>query len=198
MATTDMVKEEGALQDNVIKPIDEYLKNKDPKLADYVKKIGLDSSKKEDLDLLEKAMGGDSAAEDTLCKKAGCTGVAEAEDDEKIDDLEIDGEQPTEDEPEAGTEEGEPAVDGEEPTGDEENPDELDYNDENVTALDIIKSMTQKILSAMGEDAEGLEDELNPEGEPEGTEDGETPELGDNTDLDELLPTGSEEDEDIK
>lgn len=165
MAIKKVVKESN-LEDNVIKPIDTYLKNKDPKLADYVKKLSLDSANKEDMDLLEKAMGGDATAEDSLCKKAGCTGVVEAGDDEKIDDLEITGEEPTEGEPEAGIEDGEPSVDGEEPTGDEENPEELDYNDENVTALDIIKAMTQKILSAMGEDAEDLEGELNPEGEP--------------------------------
>lgn len=203
MATKNVVKESN-LEDNVIKPIDAYLKNKDPKLADYVKKVGLDSANKEDLDLLEKAMGGDAAAEDSLCKKAGCTGIVEtedeaeiaarqqqaeldkpiAEDEGEITDLDVDGEEPIEGEPEAG--EGEP-------TGDEENPEELDYNDENVTALDIIKAMTQKILSAMGEDAENLEDELNPEGEPVEGE----PE-GDALDLD-AIPDNSEiPDEEVK
>lgn len=192
-----MVKEDGNLVDNVVKPIDAYLKNKDPKLQDYVKKIGLDATKTEDMGLLEKAMGGDSAAEDTLCKKAGCTGVVEAGEDEDSDagtisDLDI---EPTADTPEEGDPMGEP--DAENP---EENPEELDYNDENVTALDIIKSMTQKILSAMGEDAESLENELNPdadpdaegtpEGDPEGNPDGDLP-----TDLD-TIPDNSETSDD--
>lgn len=194
MAMKKMVKEDGNLVDNVVKPIDEYLKNKDPKLQEYVKKMGLSATNKDDMALLEKAMAGDSASEDSLCQKAGCTGVVEAGEGEDTDgdagtisDLDID---PTEDAPAEGDPMGEP--DGTE--NPEENPEELDYNDENVTALDIIKSMTQKILSAMGEDAESLENELNPEGgeNPEGEpEGGETPDGDLPTDLD-TIPDNSE------